>query len=247
MRIPPKSMEVLELLGEHHDFMEPIRHIAIMDDTHSDDAAWWSDYRIDDEQTKSNYKIKNFVRKNQSRADNKRSNINVIEVDMSDTGEEHNSFEVIWANDCLQRSSNPFKTLKHWWDLLKEDGMLCLSVPQTNFIDDLGRWQVNSYSGEYFSWSMVNLIQSLAVCGFDCRDGHFKQVKHDPYIWASVYKSSTPPQDPANTSWYDLKDLNLTPILLDECINRFGYVKHEFLKVEWIDHTIYDIALESLP
>jgi len=247
MRKEPNSLEVLELLGEHHDFMETVKNIAVIDDSTGDDCAWWSDYRSYEEQTKSQYSIKNFVRKNQCRGKNKRSNVKFITADMSDTGAEPKSFEVIWANNCLQRSVNPFKTLSHWWDLLKEDGMLILSVPQTNYIDDLARWQVHGYSGEYFSWNMINLIQSLAVCGFDCRDGHFKQVRHDPYIWASVYKGSTPPQDPATTSWYDLKDLNLTPVYLDDCINRFGYVKHELLKVEWLDHRVYDIAVESLP
>ena len=242
-----KSLEVLELLGEHHEFMETIKNVAVFGDDHGNDAAWWSDYRLSDENIKSHFKIKNFVTKNQTRGNNKRSNIKVIEADISKTSEDNESFEIIWANSCLQTSSNPLKTLKHWWDLLKEDGMLVVSVPQTSFINDLGRWQMYSRSGEYFSWNMVNLIQSLAVCGFDCRDGHFKQKRHEPYIWASVYKGSVPPQNPATTSWYDLKDLGLTPIYLDNCIDRFGYVKHEFLKVEWLDHSIYDIALESLP
>ena len=247
MRKPPNSLEVLELLGEHHDFMETIKNVAVIDDTHSDDAAWWSDYRLYDDQPKSHYKIKNFVTKNQCRGANKRSNIKIVETDISNTGEKPGSYEIIWANNCLQRSTDPFKTLVHWWSLLKEDGMLCLSVPQTNYIDDLSRWQIRSYSGEYFSWNMVNLIQTLATCGFDCRDGHFKQVRHNPYIWAAVYKGSVPPQDPANTNWYNLKDLNLTPICLDECIDRFGYVKLEYLKVEWLDHSIYDLAVESTP
>lgn len=247
MRKPPNSREVLTLLGEYHDFMETIKNVAVMDDTHGDDAVWWSDYRLSEEQTKSQYRISNFVRKNQCRSENKRPNVKFIETDISNTGEKSNSYEFIWANNCLQRSSDPFKTLTHWWDLLKEDGMLCLSVPQTNYIDDLGRWQVHGYSGEYFSWNMVNLIQVLATCGFDCRDGHFKQVRHDPYIWASVYKGRTPPQNPDTTSWYKLKDLNLTPIYLDECIDRFGYVRYEFLKVEWLDHSVYDIGVESLP
>jgi hypothetical protein len=247
MQQPNDSLQVLELLGEHHEFMETIKNVAVMDDVHGDDSAWWSDYRSDSEQTKSLYNIKNFTRKNYCRGHNKRSNVKFVDVDVSNTNEEPESFEIIWANNCLQRSSNPFKTLRHWWDLLKEDGMLCLNVPQTNYIDDLGQWKIESRSGEYFSWNMVNLIQSLAVCGFDCRDGHFKQQRHDPYIWASVYKGSVPPQDPDSTSWYDLKDLNLTPIYLDDCINRFGYVKHEFLKVEWLDHSVYDLRTESIP
>lgn len=247
MRKDPDSLSVLNLLGQHHEFMETIKNIAVMEDPDGDDAVWWSDYRSDDDQKNSRYKIKSFCKKNQMRGANKRPNINLIECNMSNTGEKSNSFEIIWANNCFQKSVDPFATLRHWWDILKEDGMLCLSVPQSNYIDDLYRWKIQGYSGEYFSWNMVNLIQILATCGFDCRDGHFKQKKHDPYIWAAVYKSSTKPMDPETTTWYHLNEAKLTPASIDECINRFGYVKQEFLLVEWLDHSIYDIGLESLP
>jgi hypothetical protein len=94
---------------------------------------------------------------------------------------------------------------------------------------------------------MINLIQLLAVNGFDCREGHFKQTQHDPYIWAAVYKSNTPPLDPKTTNWYHLQEKMLTPASIDECILKLGYVRHEFLKVEWLDHSIYDLAVESIP
>lgn len=247
MRKEPDSLSVLELLGEHHEFIETIKNVAVMNDETSADSAWWSDYRLDPQSANSHMLIKNFVKQNRSRSTNKRKNIKVIECDFSDTGEKSNTFEIIWANNCLQKSINPIKTLTHWWDILKEDGMLVVNVPQSSFIDDLSMWQVRGYSGEYFSWNIVNLIQNLAVCGFDCRDGHFKQQQHDPYIWAAVYKGSVPPMDPAKTNWYHLKEANLTPHSLDSCIERFGFVKQEFLKVEWLNHSVYDIGLESLP
>jgi hypothetical protein len=143
--------------------------------------------------------------------------------------------------------TNPLATLRHWWNILAEDGMLCLCVPQTSYIDDLGRWQMTSRSGEYFSWNMINLIQALAVNGFDCRAGHFKQTRHDPYIWAAVYKSTVKPMDPASTQWYDLQAAGLTPHSLDDYIQRRGYVSYEVLQVEWLDHSIYDLSVECLP
>ena len=246
MRKSADSLPVLTLLGEHHEFMESIKNIAIMEDRTGDDSAWWSDYRFDEE-NKSQYNISVFTEKNTIRNANKRPNIKIFEKDISNTEAKNESFDIIWANSCLQRSVNPFETLRHWWSLLKTDGMLCLSVPQNNYIDDLSRWQIHSYSGEYFNWNMVNLIQSLATCGFDCREGHFKQKQHDLNIWAAVYKSGVSPLDPKTTNWYHLLEKQLTPASIDECIMKLGYVRHEFLKVEWLDHTIYDLAVESIP
>jgi SAM-dependent methyltransferase len=246
---PPDTLPVLKLLGEHHDFIDRIKNIAIMEDAAGHDSAWWADYQLDpsDPSTKIKFNITVYGKKNNIRTVNRRPNIRFVESNIGNTDAKPNSLDFIWANNCLQGSANPLETLKHWWSILKEDGMLCLSVPQNNYIDDLSRWQMTSYSGEYFNWNMLNLIQCLAVNGFDCRDGHFKQTRHDPYIWAAVYKSNVTPMDPNNTQWYDLKDAGLTPHSLDESIQRRGYVSYENLKVEWLDHSIYDLSIECLP
>ncbi len=246
---PPDSLPVLTLLGQHHDFMQSLSSIALMEDATGDDAVWWSDYRTDetDKSSRLDIKISVYGQHNRIRNVNKRSNMRFANCDVSATGAEPESYDLIWAKNCLNTVTDPLQTLRHWWSLLKEDGMLCLSVPQTAFIDDLSRWQIHSYSGQYFSWNMVNLIQMLAVNGFDCRNAHFKQQRHDPHIWAAVYKSSNRPMDPKTTNWYHLQAANLTPPSLDACIQSFGYVKHEFLKVEWLDHSIYDLAIESVP
>ena len=246
---PPDTLPVLQLLGEHHDFIGSLNNIAVMDDFDGHDSAWWADYNFDNEESskKNKLSITVYSKKNTMRTSNKRPSIKFVEADISNTGAKPNSFDFIWASNCLQRSHNPISTLSHWWNILKEDGMLLLSVPQTSYIDDLGRWQMLSYSREYFSWNMVNLIQILALNGFDCRDGHFKQVRHDPYIWAAVYKSNVKPMDPNKTQWYDLKDAGLTPRTLDSFIQSRGYVSHNALMVEWLDHSIYNLSIESLP
>lgn len=245
----PNTLPILKLLGEHHEFVESLKNIAVMNDIDGHDSAWWADYQFDDEDstTKNKFSITVYGSKNTIRTANRRPNIKFVEADISNTGAKPNSVDFIWASNCLQRSVNPLSTLKHWWNILKEDGMLCLSVPQNNYIDDLSRWQMFSYSGEYFNWNMINLIQCLAVNGFDCRDGHFKQTRYDPHIWAAVYKSNVKPMDPQKTQWYDLKDAGLTPYSLDESIQRKGYVSYSDLKVEWLDHSIYDLSIECLP
>jgi SAM-dependent methyltransferase len=245
----PDSVPVLSLLGEHHDFMESLSSVALMEDATGEDAAWFADYQSDvnDKSTKLNIKLSVYGKQNRIRNANKRPKMTFVNCDIAATGTAAESYDLIWAKNCLNTTVNPIETLRHWWSLLKEDGMLCLSVPQTAFIDDLSRWQIYGYSGQYYSWNLVNLIQMLAVNGFDCRDAHFKQTRHDPHIWAAVYKSSHKPLDPTTTNWYQLQEAGLTPASLDKCIQSFGYVKHEFLKVEWLDHTVYDLAIESVP
>lgn len=249
MIIPCDGLPVLNLLGEHNDFMDSVENVAVMKSGVGIDAAWWADYQKDPDNPKKSYDIKvhavdeNVIITNA----NKRKNIIGYKNPIEDTGLKNNSIDVVWANDALRYSPDPFKTLSHWWNILEENSMLCLSVPQTAYIDDLSRWQVFGYSGNYFSWNIVNLIQILATCGFDCRDAHFKQTRHDPWIWAAVYKSNIPPMDPKTTTWYHLLEHQLTPSSLDECISKLGYVRHEFLRVEWINHSIYDLSVESLP
>jgi trans-aconitate methyltransferase len=245
----PDSLAVLTLLGQHHEFMESIKHIAVMGDSTGEDTAWWSDYWLTqgDDSAAAKLNITVYDTEKRFRNINKRKNISLANRDMSDTGAEPNSVDLIWASNCLQKSTNPLATLKHWWEILKEDGMLCMSVPQTSYIDDLSHWQMKSYSSQYFSWNMLNLIQCLAVNGFDCRDGHFKQTRHDPHIWGSVYKGKISPMDPAKTNWYHLHEAGLTPYSLDNIIHSRGYISFESLKVEWLDHSIYDLRMECLP
>ena len=248
--IQPDSHATLELLSQHHEFMESLKNIAVFGDCTGDDSAWWADYKLDpdDPETKLKLNINIYNSENvKIRNANKRSNMRFVKADWSETGAEPDSFELLWANNCLQKSTDPLSTLRHWWNILQEDGMLCLCVPQNNYIDDLSRWQMNSYSGEYFNWNMINLIHCLAVSGFDCRDGHFKQTRHDPYIWAAVYKSSEQPMNPKKTNWYHLMEKQLTPHSLDNLIQSKGYVSYDALKVEWLDHSIYDLGIECLP
>ena len=244
-----QSTNLTELndIGDHHSFMSNLRKVAVMNDTNGADCAWWSDYRSHSEQTKSQLTVTNFCQKDTVRVVHKRDNIETVEADMSNTNYGPDSFDFIWAADCFQKSTNPIATLTHWWSILKENGMLVIGIPQSNYIDDLGRWQVVNKPGEYFNWNLVNLIQTLAVCGFDCRDGHFKMKQHQSMIWASVYKGEQEPIDPTESTWYKLQELNLTPKTMDSSITKRGYPSWNDLKFNWLDGRLYDLAVETLP
>lgn len=239
---------VLDLLESHHEFMESLNRIAVFCNNNGAEAARLADYRKDPESQKQtgDFDVHVFTETPIPNA-NKRKNITIHKTKCYDTGFDSNSFDFILAVDTLRFQVDPINTLKHWNSILKVNGMLCSNVLQTSYIDDLTRWQVFGYSKNYFSWNMLNLIQCLSVNGFDCRDGHFKQTKHNPWIWSAVYKNDIDPLDPETATWYDLKDKNLTPISLDETIQKYGYATYKDLVVEWLDHSVYDIATESLP
>lgn len=243
------TFEVLELLATHDEFMNNLNNVAVFCENDGKEAVWLADYKKDPLSKKptGDFSVTVFTDKNLIINQNKRPNLKIHSLkDLSKFNEQ--SFDFAIAVDTLRYSVNPFETIKQWNRVLKYDAMLCLNVPQTVYIDDLSRWQIHSYSYNYFSWNIVNLIQCLAVNGFDCRDAHFKQQRHDPWIWAAVYKSKeSGPLDPCKANWYDLRARGLTPVSLDECIDAFGYVRHEFLKVEWLNHSVYDLSIESVP
>lgn len=242
------TLEVIDLLFTHHEFMQSLRKVAVFCNNNGKEAAALADYHWDNESKKAVGDLEVHVFTNNPIPNaNKRKNIKIHNGSFRDTGFSANSFDFVLAVDVLRYQHDPFAAFKHWNSILKTDGMLCLNFPQTSYIDDLSRWQVTSYSQSYYSWNLLNLIHSLAVSGFDCRDGHFKQTRHNPWVWAAVYKNNTKPLDPETTNWYELKEKNLTPASLDQCIEKHGYTSNRYLKVEWLDHSVYDIELESLP
>lgn len=242
------SIQVLELLGDHNEFMDSIHDICIIEDQTGHYTSWWSDYRSHDDQKESQFKITNICTNERHPEEHKRKNVkNLLVEEFDKTNIEDDTFDFMWAHNILQKQVEPFKVLNHWWNILEEDAMLCVSVPLRTYIDDLNRWRTESYPGEYFNWNMLSLIQVLAVSGFDCADGHFKFKRGENFLWASVYKGTQKPLDPKKTSWYDLAEKNLLPHSLLDCINRFGHAKIDKLVVEWLDHSLYDLGKESLP
>ena len=174
-------------------------------------------------------------------------NIRQIRQDFSDTSIQEGKVDMIWCHDAFQFAHDPWKTLRHWHKILRPSGMLLMSVPQTAFIDDLSRWQVYQQPSCYHSWNMVNLIQVLATCGFDCREGFLRQRRHDPLLWAAVYKSDTPPMDPATTTWYDLMDAKLLPLSAEQFVLKTGFLRLDAMVLQWLDRNNYDLAVEMMP
>jgi hypothetical protein len=97
-------------------------------------------------------------------------------------------------------------------------------------------------SGCLYHHTMVSLMQMLAMSGWDCRSGFFLQRSAEPWIHAIVYKSSQAPQDPKNTSWHHLSELQLLPESADRSIYAHGHLRQQDLILPWLDHSMMSLS-----
>ena len=154
-----------------------------------------------------------------------------------------NGFDILWCHDAFQYALTPVQTLSRWWDIASPGAMLYICVPVTQRIH---RRQLDYYlpSGNYYHYSMVNLIYMLATAGWDCRSGFFKQSPNDNWLHAVVYKSAHKPVDPTTASWYRLAELELLPKSADTSINTHGYLEQQDLVVPWLDHSLMSMSVK---
>jgi SAM-dependent methyltransferase len=150
-------------------------------------------------------------------------------------------FDVLWCHDAFQYAINPLQTLSQWWNITSNGGMLAISVPQTVLTH---RRQLAYYldAGCLYHHTMVSLMHLLAMSGWDCRAGFFRQMPADPWIHAIVYKSSHAPLDPKTTTWHDLSALKLLPESADRSIYAHGHLRQQDLIVPWIDKSLASLA-----
>jgi hypothetical protein len=66
-------------------------------------------------------------------------------------------------------------------------------------------------------------------------------------IHVCAYKSPIKPMALDEATLYHLDELKLLPPTISNCIQKYGAIRHEFLKLEWLDGTISDLAIESIP
>jgi SAM-dependent methyltransferase len=239
------SLEILNLLYDHDDYMESIKTVADMGAGEGWDSIWWASRQSRDEDEPRDLNIKVFAIDKNTAGRRPFNNVTWMTEDFSDTGLKDNSIDMVWAHDCLQFSPNPLGTLEHWHNIMKKDAMLMVCVPYMQTLRSFrNEYRIDTLikSGVYFNWSMGNLIMMLASSGFDCRHAHFKFSPDSPWLYAAVYKTDTKPKKCA--SWYELLDTGLLPITVEDVIQRTGELKDSDITVEWIDHSIYSLALQ---
>lgn len=141
--------------------------------------------------------------------------------------------DMIWSHDSFRFAQNPLKTLSSWWNILNPNGMLCIITPQTTNIHH-GKPVNRTYSGNFYHYTITNLIYMLAVSGFDLRDNRFWRKPGDPWLHLIAYKGEWEPfQNPRNVTWYQL--LERLPERWSHEIKKSGYLKEEVLQTHWIN------------
>lgn len=88
-------------------------------------------------------------------------------------------FGLIWASHVLEHTQNPGLFLDNCWNLLEDDGYLCIIVPPYKSQVVGGHITVG--------WNIGQLMYNLLVKGFDIKNGHF--IKHGYNLCAFVKKS----------------------------------------------------------
>lgn len=240
------SVETFSLLSQRTDFMDSLSVIADMGCGKGADSALWAD-NVDENGKPRNLFVFALDKKIQIDNHNRRSNIKIVKEDYSNTTIAKEKVDVLWCYNSFQYATDPVKTLRHWWDIMNEDGLLYIAIPQSNYIDDLSRWQMINSSGCFWPHNIVSLIYLLAACGFDCNGGHFKQRRHEQMLHFCAYRSSNKPMNLADASLYTLNEMHMLPKSISKCIEKYGSIRHEFLILPWLDGSLSDLAIESIP
>jgi SAM-dependent methyltransferase len=233
---PRHSLDILNALYEYDDFMESIATVADLGCGNGLDLEWWATRTTRDEsKIPLNIKCTGVDLTNQIKLSNKYKNMIFQQLDFEN--EIPGKYDILWAHDSFQFAVDPLDTLKKWWDNATDGGMLVISVPQTtNF-----RQQAQVFTqanGVYYHHTIVSLIHMLAVTGWDCKGGFFRQDINDPWLNAVVYKSNQAPMDPRTTTWYDLVEANLLPDTADKSVMAHGYLRQQDLLLPWLDKSL---------
>jgi SAM-dependent methyltransferase len=237
------SLQVLNALYEYDDFMASISSMVDLGCGTGDDLVWWGTATTrDDAPEPLNIRCYGIDVAPAPAAIKPYLNISYQQINFEQAIVSHpGGFDVLWCHDAFQYAINPLQTLSQWWNITSNGGMLAISVPQTVLTH---RRQLAYYldAGCLYHHTMVSLMHMLAMSGWDCRAGFFRQMPADPWIHAIVYKSSHAPQDPRTTTWHDLSALELLPESADRSIYAHGHLRQQDLIVPWIDKSLASMA-----
>jgi len=232
------SLQTLNALYEYDDFMLSINTLADMGCGTGLDLEWWATRTTRDEvPVPLNIKCTGYDLQSSLPIAHKHRNIQYTPHNFEEPFVTKTPYDIVWSHDALQYSINPLNTLANWWDVMSPGGMLAIVLPQTTNVE-FNEQAFIQRDFCYFNWTIVSLMHSLAVCGFDCADGYFLKNPNDPWLHAVVYKSDIKPLDPRTTTWYNLCDLNLLPETVAKSAIKYGYVRQQDLVLPWVDKSL---------
>ena len=228
------SKAVMTLIDQHEEFMDSIETMADFGCGAGIDLQWWANLEDHGDVPKPR-------------------NLQCYGVDITDQhwGIEHERItfiqgdfekrllprkvDVIWCHDAFQYATNPLNTLRLWNEQINTNGMLYICVPM-HINNVQGRWSMEAWNQEYFSWTPLSLIYALAVNGFDMRDAYMYKAPSDPWLHAVVFKSNLEPMDPKTTTWHDLSSAGLLHDTVMASIQTFGRPVQNHIVYPWLDH-----------
>ena len=233
------SLETLNWLYEYDDFMGSIDTMIDMGCGTGADLEWWATRTTRDESnTPLNIKCLGVDIASSLPIAHRYPNMQYRPQDFEIPINMHQyKYDVLWCHDAFQYAIDPIGTLAKWYDIVSDNGMLVLIVPQTTNLV-FNKQVFTQHDCCYHNWTIVSLMHALAISGFDCSGGFFLKRPTDPWLHAVVYKSSHAPMDPKTTRLYDLCDKNLLPESAVSSINRRGFLAQQDLLLPWLDKSL---------
>ena len=238
------SLQTLNQLYEYDDFMFSIKTVVDLGCGSGDDLEWWATRTTRDEnQMPLEIQCTGVDLFDRLSLCKKYANVAYQQTDFESRIQSSESgFDILWCHDSFQYAMNPLSTLANWHGIASPGGMLALCVPITQRIHQR---QLDYFSpaGQYYHYSLANLIYMLATTGWDCRNGFFKLDTQNGWLHAVTYKSQHQPRDPKSTNWYTLSELELLPRSTDASIQAHGYLRQQDLVVTWLDQNLTSLAI----
>lgn len=236
------SETVLSEIRNYDAFLDSLHTIADMGCGTGEDIHWWATLETRDDPPKP-YNFNCFaVDIDEAKLAQVPTlpNIHKFNRNFNDYPMLPGSVDLLWAHDSLQYSHNPLETLKIWNKNMTVNGMLVISIPQSNGVE-YNRYYSRTYEHCFYNYTPTSLIYMLAVNGFDCRDAYLLKKFQDPWIQIAVYKSNIEPMDPASTTWEDLIEKNLLHPTVVNSIRKHGHIRQEEIVMPWLDRENYYI------
>ena len=233
------SLETLNWLYEHDDFMESIGTLADLGCGSGLDLEWWATRTTrDDDATPLDIKCTGVDLIDTPVIARKYANITYQQTDFEHQihTSQKKKYDVIWCHDSFQYVINPLETLKLWRNIAEPGAMLCLILPQTTNLEYRNLSIIQPVG--FHHYTLVNLIHMLAVTGWDCASGFFLKRPNESWLHAVVYRGDVDPLDP-KASWYELADTGLLPTSAVKSINKYGFLNQADLVLPWLDKNLY--------